>query len=170
MTIQIQPPSGPIADATPEQLQAIRDGLDVPSNDQLAQGLSGKANSSHAHAISAVTGLQAALDALRASTPIIAIAGTSHTLATANAGAMLRYSATGAKTLTVDAATGHTAGAIYHVTNRAAAGDLTLTPVGGMVLNAPKGGTLVLEPGDTVSLHCVSGSVMDVYGSTKGAA
>lgn len=91
------------------------------------------------------------------------------TLVVASAGRVTRFSADGAKVLNVDSATGHTVNEIYHVSNRAASGNLTLTPVGTMVLNAPKGGALVLEPGDTVSLHCVSANVMDVYGSTLAA-
>jgi hypothetical protein len=98
---------------------------------------------------------------------ITAVVGASHTLVPANAGSVLRFSGAGAKTLIVDTVSSHLPECIYHVSNRAASGDLTLTAAGGMVLNPPKGGTLVLEPGDTVSLHCFSVSVMDVLGSTK---
>lgn len=114
--------------------------------------------------------VSAAVSAANGSTAIVAEAGASHTLATNEAGSMIRFTATGAKTLHVNGSSGHTTGATYNVTNRAASGDVTLTPAGSMTLNAPNGGTLVLEPGDTVTLHCVSSSVMDVLGSTKGAA
>lgn len=101
---------------------------------------------------------------------ITPVASASHTLVPGNAGSVLRYSAEGAKSLIVDVASSHAPECIYHISNRAASGNLTLTAAGGMVLNAPKGGTLVLEPGDTVSLHCISSTVMDVLGSTKAAA
>ena len=82
---------------------------------------------------------------------------------------MIRMTFTGAKTLTVSGSDAHTANSMYHITNRSSSGDLTLTPTNGMTLNAPKGGTLALEPGDAVTLHCVSSTVMDVLGSTKSA-
>jgi hypothetical protein len=82
-----------------------------------------------------------------------------------NIGYMHRFTGTGAKTLDFDTADGWAAGYIYHVSNRAASGDLTLTGTG-VTLTAPKGGSLVLEPGDTVSVHFTSSSAADVFGST----
>lgn len=189
MTIQIQAPSGDLADATSEQLQLLRAGLGVLSADEvnalaaLRLSLAGGTmtgplvlSSDPTLALHAApkqyvdAQVAGAVSAAGGSTAIVAETGATHTLATNEAGSMIRFTATGAKTLHVNGSSGHTAGATYNVTNRAASGDVTLTPAGSMTLNAPKGGTLVLEPGDTVTLHCVSASVMDVLGSTKGAA
>lgn len=130
----------------------------------------------HVHPTDTSRAAQSSLDELSNAfaqsklTPVVSIAGSSHTLVPENAFSMLRFTGTGAKTITVSGAGGHTAGLLYSVTNRAASGDLTLTAADGMTLNQPKSGTLVLEPGDTVSLHCISSTVIDVLGSTKAAA
>lgn len=91
--------------------------------------------------------------------------GATHVLVPADAGELVRFSGTGAKTVDIDVASGFTADEIYHISNRGASGDVTLDPTG-VTLNAPKGGSLVLEPGDTVSVHFFSSSVADVFGST----
>lgn len=91
--------------------------------------------------------------------------GASHDLDPDNAGAMHRFSGTGAKTLAVDVADGFSAGLVFHVCNRGASGDVTLSPTG-VTLNAPKGGTLTLEPGDTASVHFIDTDEADVFGST----
>jgi len=83
---------------------------------------------------------------------------------------MLRFISTGAKTLEVNPASNHVIGKTYHVSNRSPSGDLTISPLAGMTINPPKGGLLVLEPGDVVSLHVVATNVMDMYGSTKAGA
>lgn len=83
-------------------------------------------------------------------------------------GRYLRFIATGSKTATFALAAGFATGNEVHITNRAASGNLTLTPAGGVTLYAPKSGTLVLEPGDTVTVKFVSANEADVLGSTRG--
>lgn len=101
--------------------------------------------------------------------PIIrnSIVGAAVTLSPASIGGLLRFEGGGAKTLTIDSASNHPAEKSYHISNRASSGDLTLVAAGSMVLNPPKGGLLVLEPGDTVSLLVVDSNTIDVFGSVK---
>lgn len=98
--------------------------------------------------------------------PLITEATSNRDVTPADAGSYIRFTGTGAKTCEFDTAEGFAAPEEYHVANRGASGNLTLT-VTGVTLNAPKGGTLVLEPGDTVTVKFVSGSVADVFGSTE---
>ena len=88
-----------------------------------------------------------------------------HDYVLAKAGYYHRHTSTGAKTGVFNSAVGFTAGREYHVANRAASGDLTLSGTG-VTLNPPKGGTLALEPGDTVTVKFISSTEADVYGST----
>lgn len=99
------------------------------------------------------------------SVEIVAVTTATRTLGLTDAGKVLRFTDTAAKTLTVSSTTSHTPNSIFHVTNRGTAGNLVLTG-SGVTLNPPKGGALTLEPGDTVSIHMVSATVADVYGST----
>lgn len=87
---------------------------------------------------------------------------------TTDAGSYIRFTATGAKTASFDVADGFASPQEYHIANRAASGNLTLTPTG-ITLNAPKGGTLVLEPGDTVTVKFIDTDEADVFGSTEPA-
>ena len=95
-------------------------------------------------------------------------ASASDTLAQADAGKYRRWTNTGAKVLNV--ATNATAaivtGSEFHIRNAAASGDLTITPAGGVTINPPKGGSLLLEPGDTVTLKKVATDTWDLFGST----
>lgn len=100
---------------------------------------------------------------------IVPITTTSHNLVLTDVGKMLRFTATGAKSLHVSGTSSHVTNSLYSVTNRSTSGDLTIVASGSMVFNVPKGGSLILEPGDTVSLHVVSNHVIDIYGSTKVA-
>ena len=84
--------------------------------------------------------------------------------APSDAGQYTRHTFVGAKTATFDILALLLPDTEYHVTNRAASGDLTLD--GTLVLNPPKGGTLVLEPGDTVTVRIVSPTEADVIGQT----
>lgn len=88
--------------------------------------------------------------------------------ARSHAGRMVRFTGTGAKTYTVASGTAFAAGEVVSVTNQAASGNVTLTE-SGVTLSPPKGGTLILEPGDTVSIHFTSSSAAMVYGSTLAA-
>lgn len=103
--------------------------------------------------------------------PVAHVSAAAHAVTADEAGVYLRFEIAGAKTATFDGATvAFAQSQEFHFANRAASGNLTLTPAGGIVLNAPKGGTLVLEPGDTVTVKFVGASIADVFGSTKGAA
>lgn len=97
---------------------------------------------------------------------VVSDATSARTMDPNDAGKYIRYTGTGAKTCTFDDGDGFASGEEYHVTNRGASGDVTLTPAGGMTLNAPKGGSLVLEPGDTVTVKMVAADEADVMGST----
>jgi hypothetical protein len=101
--------------------------------------------------------------------PIVPVSGVSKALTLDDAGTYLRFTAAGGKTLTIDVAAGFAAGQEFHIANRSASGDLTLTPTG-VTLNAPKGGALVLEQKDTVTIKFISSTEADVFGSTKGGA
>lgn len=98
--------------------------------------------------------------------PLITDATSSRAFDPTDAGSYVRFTATGAKTGTFDTADGFASPEEYHITNRGASGNLTLSGTG-VTLNPPKGGTLVLEPGDTVTVKFVSSSVADVFGSTE---
>jgi hypothetical protein len=100
--------------------------------------------------------------------PLVPEATTSRDVTPADAGAYLRFTATGAKTANFDVADGFAAGEEYHLANRAASGNLTITPTG-ITVNAPKGGTAVLEPGDTATLKFVDTDEADLFGSTEDA-
>jgi hypothetical protein len=96
---------------------------------------------------------------------VVEVTSTSRTLALSDRGVYLRWTATGAKTLTVDAATGGQPGE-YHVRNAAASGNLTIV-ASGVTIHAPAGGTLVLEPRMTCTLKRVASGVFDLFGQTK---
>lgn len=102
---------------------------------------------------------------------LIAEATSNRDVTPADAGAYIRFTATGAKTASFDLGDGFSSPQEYHLANRAASGNLTITPVGSpeITFNAPKGGTLVLEPGDTVTVKFVDADEADVFGSTEAA-
>lgn len=99
---------------------------------------------------------------------VVTESGAARTLALSDRGAYIRWTGTGAKTLTVNTDTGGASGE-YHQRNDADSGDLTIS-ASGVTVKPPKGGTLVLEPGDTVTIKRVASNVFHVFGSTKAAA
>lgn len=102
--------------------------------------------------------------------PVVAVSAATRNITLSDLGAYLRFTAAGAKIATIDASAVTFAQAQeFHFANRAASGDLTLTPAGGASLGVPKGGTLILEPGDTVTVKFISTTAADVFGSTKAA-
>lgn len=117
------------------------------------------------------TDLQAALDAKASASgvPIITESTATRDMDPDDAGCYHRFTSTGAKTATFDDGDSFTAAQEFHITNRSASGNLTLTAAGSMTLNPPKGGTLVLEPGDTVTVKMVDTDEADVFGSTEAA-
>ena len=100
---------------------------------------------------------------------VVTEAGSSRDMAPGDAGTYLRFTGTGAKTATFDSGDSFSSGQEFHITNRSTSGDLTLAVAGTMALNAPKGGTLVLQPGDTVTVKMVASDEADVMGSTEAA-
>lgn len=98
--------------------------------------------------------------------PLLDVTGASHTFVKDNVNKYARYTSTGAKTATFDSSEGFTAGDAFHITNRAASGNITISGTG-VTFNTPKNGTLVLEPGDTVTVKFVSPAEADVMGSVE---
>jgi hypothetical protein len=92
---------------------------------------------------------------------------TTKTAALTDRGVYVYATATGAKTYEFTTTAGGAAGE-YHIRNDADSGDVTLTATG-VTIKPPKGGTLVLEPGDTVTVKRVASNVLHVFGSTKAA-
>lgn len=99
---------------------------------------------------------------------VIAVTTANRSVALSDVQNYLRFTAAGAKSASFDEAVGFAPGNEVHITNRAAAGNLTLSGVD-ITLNAPKNGTLVLEPGDVVTVKFVSSTEADVFGGTQGA-
>jgi hypothetical protein len=98
---------------------------------------------------------------------VVTEAGASRAIALTDRGAYIRFTATGAKTCTFGTAVGADPGE-YHIRNAAASGNLTLQ-TSSTTLNAPAGGTLVLEPGMTVTVKRVATNEFDVFGQTVAA-
>lgn len=84
----------------------------------------------------------------------------------AESGERLVLTGTGSKTVEYDTADGWAADDVHYVGNRASSGNVTLFGTG-ITLNAPKGGTLVLEPGDEVVISFRTATIADVAGSTE---
>lgn len=98
--------------------------------------------------------------------PLLEVSGASRTFIRADVNKYARYIAAGAKTATFDSSEGFTADDTFHITNRATSGNITISGTG-VTFNAPKGGTLVLEPGDTVTVKFISPTEADVIGSVE---
>lgn len=100
---------------------------------------------------------------------VLEVSGAAHSIDLSHLGAYLRFTAPGGKTVTFNAAAVSFAkNQEYHITNRATAGNLTLIG-SGVTLYPPKGGTLVLEPDDAVTVKFISAAAADVVGSTEAA-
>ena len=98
--------------------------------------------------------------------PLIVETTSSRAFDPSDAQSYVRFTASGAKTGTFNVSDGFDEPQEYHITNRGASGNLTLSGTG-ITLNAPKGGTLVLEPGDTATVKFVDVDEADVMGSTE---
>lgn len=90
---------------------------------------------------------------------------TARTALPSHANQYTRFTATSAKTWTFDSAQSYAVGSEFHARN-VGAGDLTITPANGFVLNAPYNGTLVVPPGGTVTVKIVAANNADVFGVT----
>ena len=95
--------------------------------------------------------------------------GTSADLLQANARRYQRWTATGAKTLTVrpNSTEAITQDSEFYIANRAASGNLTLVQGTGVSINVPAGGGLVLEPGMVATLKRVAVDEYDLVGQSK---
>lgn len=100
--------------------------------------------------------------------PLITEGGTSRNMSLSDSGCYVRFVAAGAKTANFNSVSGFSASEEYNIANRAPSGDLTLVGTG-VVLGAPKAGTLVLAPGDSVTVKFLSGTSADVIGSVVAA-
>lgn len=98
---------------------------------------------------------------------VVTEATASRAIALTDRGAYIRFTATGAKTCTFGTVVGADPGE-YHIRNAAASGNLTLQE-SSTTLNPPGGGTLVLEPGMTVTVKRVAADEFDVFGQTTAA-
>lgn len=90
-----------------------------------------------------------------------------YTLAPGDDGNYIRLTAAGTKDVDIatDATTALPANGEWHIRN-AGAGDATIVPAGGVTVNPPAGGTLVLEEGMTVTLKRVAADEFDLLGQT----
>lgn len=82
---------------------------------------------------------------------------------TGNSGNYTRFTNSSAKTYTFDAP--YTVGHEYHGRN-VGAGDLTITPLSGMTINEPAGGSLVVPQGGTFTVKIVAAYEADLFGVT----
>lgn len=99
--------------------------------------------------------------------PLAANATTSYDIVDADTGKYIRFTATSGKSVTIstDATTGKTNGYVWNFRN-AAVGNLTITPAGGVTVNAPAGGSLLIAPNATASLVKVAADTYDLIGQT----
>ncbi len=90
-----------------------------------------------------------------------------YTLAPTDVGNYIRMTAAGAKTVSIDleATTALPADGEWHIRN-VGAGDCTITPVVGVTVNAPYGGTLIVAQNGTVTIKRVAANTFDIFGST----
>jgi hypothetical protein len=98
-------------------------------------------------------------------------AGASANLLNANRGKYQRWTGTGTKTLTVqpDATETISTDAEFYIANRAASGNLSVSPGSGVTINAPADGTLSLAPGMAATIKRVAEDVYDLVGHTVAA-
>ncbi len=117
--------------------------------------------------ISAISGLQAALDAKAGLTvPYTAQTGTTYTLALADAATVVRASNASAITITVpaNASVAFPTGSVVTI-RQAGAGQITLSAAGGVTINIPTGfAAKTGRQGATVALHKVGTDAWDLTG------
>lgn len=102
-----------------------------------------------------------------AEAPVVTETGTSRSATAAQAGDYTRFTNASAKTYTFNDSAGFTKGQEFHGRNVGAA-DLTLTEAGGMTINPPAGGSLVVPQNGTFTLKIVTdaGDEADLFGVT----
>lgn len=96
---------------------------------------------------------------------VVSETGTNRDATAANSGQYTRFTNGSAPTYTFNASAGFLKDAEYH--GRYAGVDtLTIVGSGGMTINAPAGGTLVIPPQGTFTVKIVSGTEADLIGTT----
>lgn len=100
-----------------------------------------------------------------ASSPVVDTASANLDADETNSGNYTRFSHA-APTYTFDDAESFVVGDEYHG-RYVGAGVLTITEAGGMVVNPPFGGTLVIPPGGTFTVKIVAASEADLFGVTE---
>lgn len=102
--------------------------------------------------------------------------GTNHNIGRDEAGSYIRMTSGDAKTVTFrpESVEALPTDGEWHIRNAASSGspapeNLTLVAGSGVTLNAPADGTLVLEPGMTVTVKRVASNTFDVFGQTTAA-
>lgn len=95
------------------------------------------------------------------------ITGTSYDLLNSHLDLYLRFTSLAAKTVNVRAQATHalTAGGEWHIRN-AGIENITLVPATGVSITPPAGGSLIIEPGGTVTLKNIAADVFDLIGQT----
>lgn len=83
-----------------------------------------------------------------------------------NSGNYTRFTNAGAKTYTFDDAEAYIVGDEYHGRN-VGAGDLTILPTTGMVINPPAGGSLVVPQHGTFTVKIIGTDEADLFGVTE---
>lgn len=105
-----------------------------------------------------------------AAAPVVTESGTTYDLDAADAGSYIRFTNTGAKTVTVRDNADHAlpAGGEWHIRN-VGANDLTLIEDTAVTITPPAAGTLVIPTGGTVTLKQVTTDEFDLFGVTVPA-
>jgi hypothetical protein len=98
--------------------------------------------------------------------PVVEITDSSFGATSANSGNYSRFTNSSTKSYTFNSSDTFELNAEYHGRN-VGAGDLTLLPVGSFVLNAPRGGSLVVKQGATFTVKIVDTAEADVFGQTE---
>lgn len=100
--------------------------------------------------------------------PVVTASGTNLDATASNSCNYTRFTNASAKTYTFDDAETYSVGDEYSGRN-VGAGDLTLTEAGGMTLNPPADGTLIVPQGGTFTVKIVASDEADVFGVTVPA-
>lgn len=98
---------------------------------------------------------------------VVTRSGAAYTFVAGDQSTYNRFTFSGAKACTVpaNATTAFAVDVEIHGRN-AITGDLTVTPAGGVTINAPTAGTLVVPPGGTFTLKKVGTNEWDMFGIT----
>lgn len=97
--------------------------------------------------------------------PVVTVSGTSLAADASNSGNYTRFTGLTAKSYSFDTAETYVVGAEYHGRN-VGTGDLTITEVGGMTINPPLDGTLVVPPNGWFAVKIVAADEADLRGDT----